>query len=100
MESNCAEYSPDHDWVRPGLRGFVRRDSYRKNSVFIARTYKVAQRLRHSAACWTVGPTLPHTVHAAPSATPRHARLVCVWTLFPFRGLLPRDLDPVRRLPD
>ena len=34
MEGDCAAYSPDPDWLRPGLRGFWLRDSYRKIGCF------------------------------------------------------------------
>ena len=36
MEGDCAAYSPDPDWLRPGLRGFAARDSYRKTSARIS----------------------------------------------------------------
>ena len=46
MERDCAEYGPNPDFFRPGLRRFLPRDPYRKTPVFVTRTYKVAQKMR------------------------------------------------------
>ena len=46
MGKGCAEYSPDPDWFRPGLRGKIPRDSHRKTPVLLGCTRKVAQKMR------------------------------------------------------
>ena len=78
MEGDCAAYSPDPDWFRPGLRGFSLRDSYRKTPVLVGCTWKVAQKmraLRPHLLSHFVGARTKH-----PNCAVRNPRRTASWT--------------------